>query len=206
MSINVINTNARQKVPTPAGTTREIITASDDGAKDLRGSIHEVEPNRSLEINSDKRTHLVYVMEGSGGQFSFKGENYPANKGTGVYLEPGDKAAVSAGSRRLVLMHLNVPKHTAKRIGGGANSYYFDQEKLQVLVDSGKIRIRTFWVNKETGLSNSWDMQAGLMTYLPHAYAPRHRHNRTDTNREGSVHFYMIFGRDATRGHDNGNK
>src|SRR5678815_5531871 len=99
MSINVINTNNRQRVATAAGTTREIITAN-DGAKDLRASIHEVEPNRSFEINSDKRTHLVYVMEGSGGQFSFKGENYPAKKGAGVYLEPGDKTTVSAGATR----------------------------------------------------------------------------------------------------------
>ncbi len=128
MSINVINTNARQRVSTSAGTTREIVAANDDGAKDLRASIHEVEPNRSLEINSDKRTHLVYVMEGSGGHFSFKGENYPAKKGTGVYLEPGDRAGVSAGGTRLVLMHLNVPKHS-KPISGSASSYYFDQDK-----------------------------------------------------------------------------
>src|SRR2546422_6264308 len=134
MSINVINTNSRQKMATAAGTTREIITAN-DGAKDLRASIHEVEPNRSLEFNSEKRTHLVYVMEGSGGQFSFKGEKYPAKTGTGLYLEPGEKAAVSAGATRLVLMHLNVPKHTAKSVNGPTNSYYFDQEKLQALVD-----------------------------------------------------------------------
>src|SRR5205809_1049 len=148
MSINVINTNSRQRVATTAGTTREIITA-DDGAKDLRASIHEVEPNRSLEVNSEKKTHLVYVIEGSGGQFSFKGEKYPAKKGTGVYLEPGEKVGVSAGGTRLVLMHLNVPKHTAKPATGAAVGYYFDEDKLQALVDAGKIRIRSFWVNKE---------------------------------------------------------
>src|SRR5437773_7709668 len=80
MSINVIHTEGRKRVATPAGTTREIITA-DDGAKDLRASMHEVEPNRSLEINSEKKTHLVYVIQGNGGQFSYKGEKYPAKKG-----------------------------------------------------------------------------------------------------------------------------
>src|SRR6476619_2358376 len=113
MSINVINTNSRQRMATAAGTTREIITAN-DGAKDLRASIHEVEPNRSLEVSSEAKTHLVYVMEGTGGHFTFKGEKYPAKKGTGVYLEPGEKTAISAGGTRLVLIHLNVPKHTAK--------------------------------------------------------------------------------------------
>jgi quercetin dioxygenase-like cupin family protein len=193
MSINVISTNSRTKAATNAGTVREIITAADAAAKDVRASIHEVEPNRTLEFNSGSRTHLVYVIEGSGAQFSFKGEKYPAKKGTGLYLEPGEKAAVSAAGTKLVLMQLNVPKHTAKPVNGAANSYYFDEEKLQALVDSGKIRIRSFWVNKETGLSNSWDMQAGLMTYLPHAYAPRHKHDATQTNPEGAVHFYMIF-------------
>src|SRR5215470_9306841 len=128
MSINVINTNARQRVATPAGTTREIITANDDGAKDLRASLHDVEPNRSMEISSGNRSHLVYVIEGSGGQFSFKGENYPAKQGTGVYLEPGDKTSVSAGATKLILIHLDVPKHTSKEITGAANSYYFDQD------------------------------------------------------------------------------
>jgi mannose-6-phosphate isomerase-like protein (cupin superfamily) len=204
MSINVINTNSRKRVATTAGTTRDIITA-DDGAKELRASIHEVEPNRTLEVSADsKRTHLVYVMEGSGGTFSFKGENYPAKKGTGVYLELGEKAGISAGSTRLVLMHLNVPKHTRKPVSGAATGYYFDEERLQALIDAGRIRIRSFWVNKETGLSNSWDMQAGLMQYLPNAYSPRHRHNPTATNPEGAVHFYMIFEGTATVDDDAG--
>ena len=197
MSINVINTGSRNKVATAAGTVREIITA-DDGAKDVRASIHEVEPNRSLEFNAENRTHLLYVIEGKDGQFSFEGSKYAANKGTGVYLEPGEKAAVSAGGNRLVLIHLHVPKQTAKPTTGAATGYYFDEAQLQALIDAGNIRIRSFWVNKETGLSNSWDMQAGLMKYLPHAYAPRHKHNPTPTNPEGSVHFYMIFEGTAT--------
>ncbi len=121
MSINVINTNSRKKAPTTAGTVREIIGA-DDGAKNVRASIHEVEPNRSLEFNSGNRTHLVYVIEGTGGQFSFKGEKYAAKKGTGLYLEPGEKASVSAGGTKLVLIQLNVPKHTAKPTTGAATS------------------------------------------------------------------------------------
>ena len=67
------------------------------------------------------------LIEGSGAQFSFKGEKYGAKKGTGLYLEPGEKAAVSAGGTKLVLMQLNVPKHTAKPTTGSANSYYFDK-------------------------------------------------------------------------------
>jgi quercetin dioxygenase-like cupin family protein len=193
MSINVIRTATRKSIPTSIGTVREIITAEDAGAKHVRASIHDVEPNRTLEFNSGDRTHLIYVIEGSGAQFSFKGEKYPAKRGTGLYLEAGEKASLTAGATKLSVLQLHVPKHTAKTVTGARNSYYFDEEKLQALIDAGKIRIRSFWVNKETGLSNSWDMQAGLMTYLPHAYAPRHKHDPTPTNPEGAVHFYMIF-------------
>jgi len=204
MSINVISTATRKRVPTSAGTVREIITAEDAGAKHVRASIHDVEPNRTLEFNAGGTTHLVYVIDGSGAQFSFKGEKYPAKKGTGLYLEAGEKAGVTAGGTKLSVLQLNVPQHTTKAVSGVKNSYYFDEEKLQALIDAGKIRIRSFWVNKETGLSNSWDMQAGLMYYLPHAYAPRHKHDATPTNPGGAVHFYMIFEGTATVDDDAG--
>jgi len=98
MSINVINTNARPKVATTAGTTREIITA-DDGAKDLRASIHEVEPNHSFEINSEKRTHLVYVMQGSGGQFLFKGKSIRLKKAPAFTSSPETRPSLRPVAR-----------------------------------------------------------------------------------------------------------
>ena len=192
MSIDVIDTNSRRRESIPAGTVRQIITA-DDRAKDIRAAIHEIEPDKSLEFSSDNRSHLFYVIEGDGGQFSFKGGQHAANKGTGMYLEPGEKATVSAGMTRLSLLHLHVPKHTNKPTDTPSTSYYFDEGQLQSLISAGKTRIRSFWVNKETGLSGSWDMQAGLMLYTPNGYSPRHKHDGTPTNPEGAVHFYMIF-------------
>ena len=192
MSINVINTNSRRKESIPAGTVRQIITA-DDGAKDIRAAIHEIEPNKSMEFSSEGRSHLFYVLEGEGGQFSFKGAKNAAKKGSGLYLEPGEKAAVSAGATRLTLLQLHVPKHTRKSTNTPPTSYYFDESQLQSLISAGKTRVRSFWVNKETGLSGSWDMQAGLMLYTPNGYSPRHKHDATPTNPEGAVHFYMIF-------------
>ena len=194
MSIKVIDTGNRKKVSISAGTVRQIID-SDDGANDVRAAIHEVEPNQRLEFNSEKRSHLLYVLEGSGGEFSLSitDSKYAAKKGAGVYLEPGDKAAVSTGKNQIVLLHLHVPKHTAKPTDSMPTSYYFDQDQLQALISAGRTRTRSFWVNKETGLSGSWDMQAGLMRYEPKGYSPRHKHDGTRTNPEGSVHFYMIF-------------
>jgi len=192
MSINVIDTNNRRREPISAGTVRQIITADDD-AKGVRAAIHEIEPGKSVEFESGNRTHLLYVIDGLGGQFAFQGSKHAASKGAGLYLEPGEKAAVSAGVTRLVVLHLHVPKHTRKPSNTAPASYYFDEAKLQTLISAGKTRVRSFWVNKETGLSGSWDMQAGLMLYTPNGYSPRHKHDGTATNPEGAVHFYMIF-------------
>lgn len=191
MSITVIDTNNRRREHGPAGTVRQIVT-SDDRAKDLRACIYDVDPGKSQEINSESRSHLLYVLEGEG-RFSFKGQNHIAKKGTGLYLEPGEKASVSAGAERLSLLHLHVPKQVAKPSNSSPTSYYFDEDKLQSLISAGKTRIRSFWVNKETGLSGSWDMQAGLMRYAPNGFSPRHKHEGTSTNPGGAVHFYMIF-------------
>jgi mannose-6-phosphate isomerase-like protein (cupin superfamily) len=191
MSITLIDTNNRRRESVPAGTVRQIITA-DDGAQGVRAAIHDIEPAKSLEFDSENRSHLFYVLEGAG-RFSFKGAGHPAQKGAGLYLEPGEKASVSAGTTRLSLLHLHVPKHAGKPTSGPASGYYFDEEKLQSLISAGKTRIRSFWVNKETGLSDSWDMQAGLMRYVPNGFSPRHKHDATPTNPRGAVHFYMIF-------------
>jgi quercetin dioxygenase-like cupin family protein len=192
MSINVIDTNNCKRESVPTGTIRQIITASDP-AKDVRAGIHEIEPNKSIEFDSGNRSHLLYVVDGEGGQFSFKGGKHAAQKGAGLYLEPGEKAAVSTGPARISLLQLHVPKHSSKPSNPSPTGYYFDEAKLQTLVSAGKTRVRSFWVNKETGLSGSWDMQAGLMTYAPNGYSPRHKHDGTATNPGGAVHFYMIF-------------
>jgi mannose-6-phosphate isomerase-like protein (cupin superfamily) len=192
MSITIIDTNNRRKESIPAGTVRQIIT-SDDPAKDVRAAIHEIEPGKALELNSEKRSHLFYVLEGEGGQFTFKGAKHTAKKGAGLYLEPGEKAAISAGAARLSVLQLHVPKHAGKPSDTPPTSYYFDEDKLQSLISAGKTRIRSFWVNKETGLSGSWDMQAGLMRYSPNGFSPRHKHEGTPTNPGGAIHFYMIF-------------
>ena len=192
MSLNLIKTNDRTRVPTPSGTRRDIITAADQGAGSVRASLHDIEPGRSCQFDAGKRSHLLYVMEGLGGNFSYNDKTYPARKGTGVYLEPGEKTSVTAGGAKLLVLDLNVEKYTGKPAARAAG-YFFENEKVQALIDARSVRIRTFWVNKETGMSGSWDMQAGLMTYTPEGYSPRHVHRGTATNPDGAVHYYYIF-------------
>ena len=63
---------------------------------------------------------------------------------------------------------------------------------MRSLVDEKRIRERTFWVNKETGLSGSWDLQLGRMQYAPQAYSPRHVHHASKTSPTTPEHFYLI--------------
>src|SRR6516225_3062283 len=79
MSVTIIDTNNRRRAPSPAGTVRQIVT-SDDRAKDLRAAIHDIAPGKAQEFNSESRSHLLYVLEGEGGQFSFKGQNHIAKR------------------------------------------------------------------------------------------------------------------------------
>ena len=85
-------------------------------------------------------------MEGLGGNFSYKDKTYPVRKGTGVYLEPGEKTSVTAGSAKLLVLDLNVEKYTGKPTAG-ASGYFFENDKVQALIDARSVRIRTLLVN-----------------------------------------------------------
>jgi len=112
---------------------------------------------------------------------------------SGIYLEPSEEATVTASGTPLVLLLVTVPKHTGK--AGGAASpagYFFEEARLRSLVDEKGFRERTFWVNKETGLSGSWDLQLGRMLYAPHGHSPRHVHRASTTSSVTPEHFYFI--------------
>ena len=70
--------------------------------------------------------------------------------------------------------------------------YVFVESALRSLIDERAIRERTFWVNKETGLSQSWDLQIGRMAYAPRAHSPRHVHYASKTSPVTPEHFYFI--------------
>ena len=98
-----------------------------------------------------------------------------------------------------------MPKHTGKATGGEkAAGYFFEEGQLRSLVDEKRIRERTFWVNKETGLSGSWDLQLGRMYYAPNGYSPRHVHNKSATTTITPEHWYYIEKGTGEVKHDTG--
>lgn len=196
--ITVIHTAGKSGVSIPEGTVSEILGPSITQTN-VQALKYTVDAGKTLRFPVSDRSQLVYILEGEGAEIGFTSEGktttHPAKKASGVYLEPGEEAAVRASSTPLVLLYVAVPKYLGKPLdaaGGPPRGYFFDESKLQVLVDEKQFRIRTFWVNKETGLSRSWDLQIGRMVYLPKAHAPRHVHHASKTATATPEHFYMI--------------
>ncbi len=157
---------------------------------------YEVAAGKTHKVATSERTQVIYILEGKGAEVTFtkpgKTTVHPGQRGSGVYLEPGEEAAINAAGTALVLLLVTVPKHTGKAVESAPTGYFFDESNLQSLVDEKRIRQRTFWVNKETGLSGSWDLQLGRMLYGPKGHSPRHVHNASKTSSIKPEHFYLI--------------
>jgi mannose-6-phosphate isomerase-like protein (cupin superfamily) len=172
-------------------------------------AIEEVDPGKTFRLASNDRTQVAYILEGKDAKVAStiggKSSTHTAQRRAGVYLEPGDEATFTASATPLRLLLVTVPKHTGKPTGGApATGYFFEEAQLRSLVDEKRIRERTFWVNKETGLSGSWDLQLGRMQYAPNAYSPRHVHNRSKTSTITPEHFYLIETGTGEVKHDSG--
>jgi mannose-6-phosphate isomerase-like protein (cupin superfamily) len=191
--ITVIDSTSRKTSATTAGTAKHVLTASDDKTR-VEVARYEVEAGKTHHVTPSDRTQVVYVEHGDA-EITFKSTTHKAQRGCGAYLEPQEEAAFRASGAPLVLLGVTVPKHTGKALdaaGGPPTGYYFDEADLQTLVDEKRIRTRTFWVNKETGLSRSWDMQLGRMLYGPKGHSPRHVHHASQTSPVTPEHFYFI--------------
>jgi mannose-6-phosphate isomerase-like protein (cupin superfamily) len=160
-------------------------------------AIKEIDPGETSRIAAGDRTQVVYVLEGKDARVihikTGAAAEHLAQRRSGVYLEPSEEASVTASETPLRLLLVTVPKHTGKAARAASPSgYFFEEAQLRSLVDEKRIRERTFWVNTETGLSGSWDLQLGRMLYAPHGHSPRHVHNPSKTSPVIPEHFYLI--------------
>ena len=207
--INVIGVDSKTKNSTPEGSVRNILDPGSDGTR-VQVSLREVEPGKTSRVAAaTDRTQVVYILEGKDAKVHYTisgntSENV-AQRRAGVYLEPGDEATVTASDSPLLLLLVTVPKHTGKPNDNRSPiGYYFEEARLRSLIDEKRFRERTFWVNKETGLSGSWDLQLGRMAYAPHAHSPRHVHHPSKTSPVIPEHFYFIEKGTGEVKHDTG--
>ena len=194
--IKVIDVESKASTPNAAGRVRNILGAGDGGTR-VEAAIAEVDSGKSYSLAASDRTQVVYILEGDDAKVAYTSAGQKsertAQRRTGVYLEPGEEATVTATASALKLLVVTVPKHTGKPGASERPSgYFFEEAQLRSLIDAKSIRERTFWVNKETGLSDSWDLQLGRMLYAPHGYSPRHVHHPSKTSSISPEHFYLI--------------
>jgi mannose-6-phosphate isomerase-like protein (cupin superfamily) len=194
--INIINTGNAVATTTAAGRTRGILGSAETGTR-VTVAIQDVDAGATYRLAPSDRTQLAYVLEGQNAfvmhasRLQTQDDELPRR--AGIYLEPGEEAVITASDTPIVLLVVSVPKHTAKASDVAApRGYVFVESDLRSLIDERAIRERTFWVNKETGLSGSWDMQIGRMAYAPNAYSPRHVHQASKTSPITPEHFYFI--------------
>ena len=194
--IKVIDIAGKASTPTADGTVRPVLSPSEDGTR-VEVAVRDVAAGQTCRLAASDRTRVAYLFEGKDATITHTTTDstatYDGQRRTGIYLEPGEEATVAASTTPLVLLLVTVPKHTGKPVGNQpAVGYFFDEAQLRMLVDEKGFRKRTFWVNKETGLSNAWDLQIGRMKYEAHAHSPRHVHHASKTSPVVPEHFYLI--------------
>ena len=206
--IKVIDVTSQANASAPEGRARHVLGSTETGTR-VSVVVREVEAGRTFRAPRSEQTQVVYILEGKDATVTYTSASstteYKAQRRVGVYVEPGEEAAVTASGAPLVLLHVTVPKHTG-RAGADPSplGYFFEEARLRSLVDERQIRERTFWVNKETGLSGSWDLQIGRMQYAPGAYSPRHVHHASKTSPVIPEHFYFIEEGTGEVKHDTG--
>jgi mannose-6-phosphate isomerase-like protein (cupin superfamily) len=205
--ITVIDIGSKTAAPTPDGRVRTVLGPSESNTR-VEVAVREIDPGKAFRAGLSDRTQVAYLLDGAGATLATPVDGTaaprPLPRRAGVYLEPGEHATITATTTALKMLVVTVPKHTGKAVNGTPAGYVFEESQLRSLVDEKRIRERTFWVNKETGLSGSWDLQLGRMAYAPHAHSPRHVHNASKTSSITPEHFYLIEKGTGEVKHDTG--
>ena len=206
--IQVINAEKKPRTSNAEGHVKNILAPAEDGTR-VHVALEEVEAGKTRRVAASDRTQALYILEGKDATITHTRAgattNHVGQRRSGIYLEPGEEATVTASGSPLSLFLVTVPKHTGKATGSEpAAGYFFEEAQLRSLVDDKRIRERTFWVNKETGLSGSWDLQLGRMYYAPNGYSPRHVHNKSETSAITPEHWYFIEKGTGEVKHDTG--
>jgi mannose-6-phosphate isomerase-like protein (cupin superfamily) len=194
--IKIINIKSKASVPLAEGHVRTMLSPADDGTR-VHVAIEDVDPGKTCRLTRSDRTQVAYIMEGQDATIihTSGGDTAPnaVQRRSGVYLEPGEEAVITAGTMPLKLLLVTVPKYTGRPTSKDSpKGYVFVEAQLQSLIDEKRFRQRTFWVNQEIGMSDSYDLQLGRMAYAPHAYSPRHVHLPSPTSSIIPEHFYYI--------------
>ena len=106
--ITFIDTGAceRKSLGEGLGETAEILNSENCGAEQMSASLRWLGEGERLEVAPLPGSHqVIYMMEGNG-VVSLEGKEYDVGPGAGLYLGPGEGAALRGGGETLKAFHL----------------------------------------------------------------------------------------------------
>ena len=105
-----IDTNALPRERSAAGEFTEVLNERLAGAKNVVGTLRWLTSGEAYTTDSVEKHQLLYVMEGSG-SIRLEGASHEVSRGMGVYLGPGERAAIQpAPGSTLKIFQLVVPR------------------------------------------------------------------------------------------------
>ena len=111
MSLTFIDTNRLpKKASTGQGEVTEVLNQALCGAKNVQGSLRWLKAADTFKADAADKHQLIYVMDGKG-RIRLNDRDYDVEKGGGIYLGPGETAAIQAAAgASLKLLQLVVPQ------------------------------------------------------------------------------------------------
>jgi mannose-6-phosphate isomerase-like protein (cupin superfamily) len=206
--IEVVDVDALPARPLDEGDVTRVLPQPANGGRTSL-ALYTIRSGRALTFRTADDTQVLYLLDGADAKIEHEvgaaKHTYVASRRAGICLAATESATVAAGQSVLRLLWLSVPRYRAKATSGTEpTGYFFDEKKLRSLVDAKQVRERTFWVNREVGLSGSWDLQLGRMRYAPRGSSPRHVHHASESATTVPEHFYLIEEGRGTVKHDTG--
>src|SRR5688572_19792461 len=114
--IKVIDLESAARVPVAGGHVRHLLPTA-EGTR-VHVAVQEVDPGQTCRLALSDRTQVAYLLEGADAKVTHtragKTADYTAQRRTGVYLEPGEEATLTASATPLVVLIVSVPKHTGR--------------------------------------------------------------------------------------------
>ena len=109
--IRVIDIESKSRTPLAEGHGRNVLAPADEGTR-VRVAIEEVDAGKTYRVAASDRTQVAYLLEGtaeiahsSGGRTAQR----TAHRRSGVYLEPGEEASLTASGAPLKVLVVTVP-------------------------------------------------------------------------------------------------
>ena len=164
--IKVVNIESKNRMPVAEG--REELLSHLTMGPEFGSRSRTLISGKTFRLAPSDKTQVVYILEGKDARSDLhNGWESVRTHGPATGGRLSGTAGGSHGHRfgnSAVLVLVRCPSTPARHRPRMPAGYFFERHD-SIAIDEKRFRERTFWVNKETGLSGSWDLQLGRMLY-----------------------------------------